>query len=64
MSDLGPVGLCQICRHGREIRSAKGSLFWLCERSRREPKYAKYPPLPVLACLGYEHRGGHGEKKR
>lgn len=47
-------GLCQSCRHGRRIESLRGSEFWLCERSRSEPSYPKYPRLPVLACRGFD----------
>ena len=36
------------------IRSAKGSTFYLCELARSDPRFAKYPPQPVLACAGYE----------
>jgi len=47
------VGLCTTCRHARAIRSAKNSEFWLCERSKTDARFAKYPPLPVLACAGF-----------
>jgi hypothetical protein len=48
------VGLCAACRHARQIRSDRGSRFWLCERSRTDPAFPKFPPLPVRACVGYE----------
>jgi hypothetical protein len=32
---------------------SKGSAFWLCERSRTDPRFSKYPPLPVRRCLGF-----------
>jgi hypothetical protein len=51
---LARVGLCTLCRHARAIRSAKGSEFWLCERSKRDARFAKYPRLPVRACEGFE----------
>jgi hypothetical protein len=47
------VGLCLDCTHARSIRSAKGSEFWLCERAKTDPRFKKYPPLPVLRCLGF-----------
>ena len=28
----------------------------MCERSKTEPEYPKYPRLPVLECRGYEER--------
>lgn len=26
----------------------------MCERSRADPSFPRYPNLPVLACRGYE----------
>lgn len=46
-------GLCQSCVHARNVRSARGSLFWLCAVHERDPRFAKYPPLPVRQCDGY-----------
>lgn len=28
----------------------------MCERSRTDERFAKYPRLPVLQCVGYEAR--------
>lgn len=36
------------------ITSARGSRFYLCERSRTDARYPRYPRLPVLTCAGYE----------
>ena len=49
-----PAGLCTTCRHSRRIETAHGSVFRLCERSRTDPHYPRYPVLPVLRCPGYE----------
>ena len=51
-----PAGLCDSCRHQRLIRTGRGSVFSMCERSKREPVYDKYPRVPVVACPGYERR--------
>ena len=51
-----PAGMCDSCRHQKLIRSGRGSVFSMCERSKAEPGYAKYPRVPVLACPGYERR--------
>jgi hypothetical protein len=48
------IGLCAVCRHARRIDSARGSRFWLCSRSTDDPRFAKYPRLPVLRCPGFE----------
>lgn len=48
------IGLCADCRFMRLVESARGSKFYLCERSATDPKFPKYPRLPVLQCGGYE----------
>jgi hypothetical protein len=59
------AGLCAACEHSREIISARGSAFLLCERSFSDPTFAKYPSLPVLSCRGFaaaeEEAGETGE---
>jgi hypothetical protein len=50
----GSVGLCFDCRHARVIRSDRGSIFYLCRLSATDPRFAKYPRLPVLSCAGYQ----------
>ena len=51
-----PAGLCDSCRHQRVIRNTRGSSFSLCERSKTEPEYPRYPRLPVVECRGHEPR--------
>jgi hypothetical protein len=48
------VGLCADCHHARVQESARGSRFWRCGRAETDPRFAKYPPLPVRDCPGYE----------
>ncbi|HEY3865624.1 MAG TPA: hypothetical protein VGL54_06015 [Solirubrobacteraceae bacterium] len=48
------VGLCATCKHRREVKNTRGSTFSLCERSREDPAYPRYPRLPVFDCRGYE----------
>jgi hypothetical protein len=56
------VGLCQSCEHARCVRSARGSAFWLCAQHDRDPRFAKYPRLPVRACTGYTQQTTTREK--
>jgi hypothetical protein len=64
------AGLCDTCVHQRVVRTTRGSSFSLCERSRTQPEYPRYPRLPVVACPGYEPRRegeeprGDGEPRR
>ena len=46
-------GLCDSCAHVRLITSAKGSRFYLCNKSLTDPAFPKYPGIPVLSCAGY-----------
>ena len=58
-SDEAPddaVGLCADCRHARVQRSGRGSVFWRCLRAEADPRFARYPRLPVTDCPGYERR--------
>lgn len=55
------AGLCDSCVHQRLVTSAKGSAFSLCERSRTDVRFPKYPRLPVLSCSGHEPRRNDGE---
>jgi len=48
------IGLCATCRFMRRIESDRGSVFYLCGRSVSDPRFPKYPKLPVLQCEGYD----------
>lgn len=48
------AGLCDSCAHQRVVCNTRGSAFSLCERSRDDPAYPRYPRLPVTACPGHE----------
>lgn len=52
--DAVSVGLCARCRHATVVHSARGSGFWRCRRSVHDPRFPKYPRLPVLRCTGFE----------
>jgi hypothetical protein len=55
----GPAaGLCDTCTFQQEVHNTRGSSFSLCQRSREDPAYPRYPRLPVLSCAGYERREG------
>lgn len=46
------AGLCATCRFHRLVAGAR-STFYLCERSLTDARFARYPPLPVVQCIGY-----------
>lgn len=47
------AGLCATCVHAKVITSQRGSVFYLCQLSFTDPRFARYPALPVLSCSGY-----------
>jgi hypothetical protein len=49
-------GLCDTCVHQRIVRNTRGSVFSLCQRSREDPEFPRYPRVPVRECRGYERR--------
>jgi hypothetical protein len=50
------AGLCDTCRHQKLIHNTRGSTFSMCERSKTDERYPKYPRLPVVECAGWERR--------
>jgi hypothetical protein len=55
-----PGGLCDSCLHQQLVPNTRGSVFSLCLRSREDPSYRRYPPLPVRTCPGHESRDRGG----
>ena len=51
-----PRSLCLSCLARRDVETPRGSRFLLCERSKADPRFPKYPMQPVVRCLGYEPR--------
>ena len=47
------AGLCDSCAHQKLIRTTRGSVFSMCERSKTDPSFPKYPRLPVKEYRGY-----------
>ena len=58
MSGGEPAGACADCAWARRVVAKSDSVFLLCARSESDPKFDKYPRLPVVACPGHEPRGG------
>ena len=49
-----PAGLCDSCRHQRLVHNTRGSTFSLCQRSKEDDSYPRYPRIPVRDCPGHE----------
>jgi hypothetical protein len=50
------VGLCGTCRWVRIVTNRRASTFFRCARAETDARFPRYPPLPVLRCVGYEER--------
>jgi len=48
-----PAGLCESCANVRVVDTRRGSRFFLCQLSETDPRFPKYPRIPVLGCIGY-----------
>jgi hypothetical protein len=48
------LGLCSDCIHMREVSSDRGATFYRCALSDTDPRFPKYPRLPVLRCSGHQ----------
>lgn len=46
-------GLCATCAHARVIESDRASAFVQCGLAKEDPRYRKYPYVPVDRCDGY-----------
>ena len=46
--------LCESCCWMRAVATPKGSRFLLCQLSKTNPVYVKYPPQPMVVCNGYQ----------
>ena len=52
-AEVERAGLCASCRHLQVLRS-KRSTFVRCGLADRDPRFERYPPLPVGRCRGHE----------
>jgi len=53
-NDARRAGLCATCAHAQIVASSKGSTFLLCALSESDPRFPRYPRLPVLRCAGHQ----------
>lgn len=47
-------GLCATCKQMSRVETPRGSVFVMCNLSKTDLSFPKYPRLPVLQCRGYE----------
>ncbi len=49
-----PPGLCGDCLHARALTTARGGTILQCLRAAADPRFDKWPRLPMLSCPGHE----------
>ena len=54
--------LCETCASMLAVVTPKGSRFLLCQLSRIDPAYPKYPPQPIVRCAGHQPRDTNEDK--
>jgi hypothetical protein len=47
------AGLCDRCVNVHIIENRRGSRFYRCRLADVDPAFVRYPPLPVLFCVGF-----------
>lgn len=52
--DRTPAGLCARCRHLRTQGTTRGAVFFRCGRADEDDRFLRYPPIPVVACEGFD----------
>lgn len=58
------IGLCVRCVHHRVTGNRRGSQFHLCGLASTDPRFRKYPRLPMLRCEGFQDIEGLTEQGR
>jgi len=47
------AGLCGACVHAQIVRNDRGSRFYRCLLADTDPRFVRYPRLPVIECAGF-----------
>lgn len=50
------AGLCKKCIHAKIVRNQRSGLFFLCEYSKLDSSFVKYPKTPVISCRAFENK--------
>jgi hypothetical protein len=46
-------GLCGRCQHAKISATRRGTVYLRCLAAAQDPRLARYPRLPRLACHGF-----------
>ena len=56
-----PAGLCGSCRHALLRPTRRGTTYLRCALAATDPRFPRYPRLPVRECAGYRRAGPERE---
>ncbi|MBJ7455148.1 MAG: hypothetical protein JHC74_03715 [Thermoleophilia bacterium] len=46
------AGLCGACAHQRLVPATRAT-YSMCRLAADDPRFPRYPPLPVIRCAGF-----------
>ena len=46
------AGLCDACANQRRVPATRAT-YSLCRLAAHDPRFPRYPPLPVTRCAGF-----------
>ena len=49
-------GLCASCAHARVVPTDRAAEFVQCSLAKEDPRYRRYPMVPVRRCEGFTER--------
>lgn len=49
-------GLCTDCVHAQLNHTKRATTYLRCLLAKTDPRFARYPQLPVLSCPGHQPR--------
>ncbi|MEK7857518.1 MAG: cysteine-rich CWC family protein [Elusimicrobiota bacterium] len=52
-SIIAAAGLCASCRKSKRLTTKTGSAIYRCALAETDPKFTKFPRLPMADCPGY-----------
>jgi hypothetical protein len=47
------AGLCGRCTHALIRPTNKGTTYLRCDRAGSDPRFPRYPRLPMISCPGF-----------
>jgi hypothetical protein len=55
------AGLCAVCTHQRLVPAARAT-YSMCRLAAGDPRFPRYPSLPVIRCAGFAPAAPEGDR--